>query len=648
MNNKLVTINPHLVQKPLIAKPNSVRNMHSIDSSSKPLPSKLKPIQISNYPQINIRILNSNNPQKEDIQNDYNFPKSTVNLLNSKEVLKRLSSNKASSKAIRRPSEEICSEHSNKNTLKAPILKSQIYENLHEKNSKQLPSKTVQNMQKLIALGYVPKNSQLKQNIAKQNIFFEARKPTINFKGLFQQLKNNQNLAKNTKKSEKTISDVTTKDKIGFENSNTTASTRHAAFKSKRMKTEICDVNIQEENNDFDEYGKRDINKKNKFSDQQISSFSINEKSIEDAQRGKQKGLKCEESIPNLKKKFVLNNNSSVSDISLNNKDEYNSNSVEKYHKENSEIVNFVQDNFENNFEIETLSYLIEQEEIYAPDPNYMENCQSHLKWKMRSILLDWMQEVCSDYLLKRETFYYAANYVDRYLSCTPNIEKKSLQLLGLTCLYLAAKVEEVLLPKVENMVLAANNTYSASQIIKMETSLYFALKFKVTPPTLNMWANWYSSQWDNFINDSQYAQSNVLVNSVKTPIRFKLPTQQSYTLYRYLMQLLDATILEVQTLQYKQRALVLSVMYVLIGREFKQFTTDMIVNEFPNSSQYLLDNSFAYNNLFGHFVRECFGIELLNLLPTIQYASSFFSIDFDISLPIAAKIDKENVLQVY
>ena len=92
----------------------------------------------------------------------------------------------------------------------------------------------------------------------------------------------------------------------------------------------------------------------------------------------------------------------------------------------------------------------------------------------MRSILLDLMQEVCSDYLLKRETFYYSVNFVDRYLSVIPNIEKKSLQLIGWTCFYKAAKVEEVLLPKVENMVLAANNIYTADQIVKMETDLYF------------------------------------------------------------------------------------------------------------------------------------------------------------------------------
>jgi cyclin E len=265
----------------------------------------------------------------------------------------------------------------------------------------------------------------------------------------------------------------------------------------------------------------------------------------------------------------------------------------------------------------------------------------------MRAILLDWMQEVCSDYLLKRETFYYAVNYVDRYLSVTPNVEKKSLQLVGLTALYLAAKVEEVLLPKVENMVLAANNTYTATQITRMETQLYFTLEFRITPPTLNTWTNWYAAQWDAFVDTSPSAQENVLLASVDFPVKFKLPTQASYALYRHLMQILDSTILDAQTLQYRQRALVLSAMYILLGREFQQFTTDIIVAEFPCSSQYLLDEAFAYNNLFGLYLQECFGVELSNLLPTIQYVATFFAADLDISLPIAAKIDKENVLQV-
>lgn len=35
----------------------------------------------------------------------------------------------------------------------------------------------------------------------------------------------------------------------------------------------------------------------------------------------------------------------------------------------------------------------------------------------MRAILLDWMMEVCTEFKMKRETYYLAVCYVDKYLS---------------------------------------------------------------------------------------------------------------------------------------------------------------------------------------------------------------------------------------
>jgi hypothetical protein len=309
--------------------------------------------------------------------------------------------------------------------------------------------------------------------------------------------------------------------------------------------------------------------------------------------------------------------------------------------------IDFNHETFENQFDSSTLHYLIAQEPEYAPNPHYIEHRQKNLKWQMRGILFDWMQEVCSDYLFKRETFHLATNFVDRYLSIKSDIEKTVLQLVGLTSLFLAAKFEEVYTPKVENMVAAANNTYSASQILSMEQKLYFVLGYKVTPPTLNLWSNWYMTQWDNFLEESSYARNHPILKNQKIQARFRLPCEQSYSLYRELMQLIDTSILDVQTLQYKQRALIAAFLYVLLGKEYRQFSVDKIVEEFPYSSLYLLDESFAFNDLYSHFMNQYFGMSLLDLLPTIQYVSTYFSLPVNINLPVAAKIDKENVLQV-
>ena len=38
---------------------------------------------------------------------------------------------------------------------------------------------------------------------------------------------------------------------------------------------------------------------------------------------------------------------------------------------------------------------------------------------------------------------------------------------------------------------------------------MYKALKWKLTPPTLNMWSNWYMTQWDLFIETCPFAQNH-------------------------------------------------------------------------------------------------------------------------------------------
>lgn len=97
-------------------------------------------------------------------------------------------------------------------------------------------------------------------------------------------------------------------------------------------------------------------------------------------------------------------------------------------------------------FDSDTINYLIMRENDYAPDPHYMDKKQSEINWSMRAILLDWMMEVSMEFGLKRETYHYAINYIDRYLTAVINVQKWELQLVGVTALYMAAKVEVVTL----------------------------------------------------------------------------------------------------------------------------------------------------------------------------------------------------------
>jgi len=50
--------------------------------------------------------------------------------------------------------------------------------------------------------------------------------------------------------------------------------------------------------------------------------------------------------------------------------------------------------------------------------------------------------QVCEVYKMHRETLYMCVDYVDRFLSRTTGIKKSQLQLIGITALFTASKME--------------------------------------------------------------------------------------------------------------------------------------------------------------------------------------------------------------
>jgi cyclin E len=87
-----------------------------------------------------------------------------------------------------------------------------------------------------------------------------------------------------------------------------------------------------------------------------------------------------------------------------------------------------------------SLMCLGDQKSVTQRDPQMFQRHPT-LQPRMRAILLDWLIEVCEVYKLHRETYYLAMDYIDRYLSTHQNVPKNQLQLIGITCLFIAAKV---------------------------------------------------------------------------------------------------------------------------------------------------------------------------------------------------------------
>ncbi|KAJ8505759.1 hypothetical protein OPV22_006645 [Ensete ventricosum] len=117
------------------------------------------------------------------------------------------------------------------------------------------------------------------------------------------------------------------------------------------------------------------------------------------------------------------------------------------------------------------------------PSTDFMETIQKDINASMRSILIDWLVEVAEEYRLVPDTLYLTVNYIDRYLSGN-EINRQRLQLLGVACMLIAAKYEEICAPQVEEFCYITDNTYFKDEVLEMEADVLKYLKFEMTAPT--------------------------------------------------------------------------------------------------------------------------------------------------------------------
>jgi len=126
---------------------------------------------------------------------------------------------------------------------------------------------------------------------------------------------------------------------------------------------------------------------------------------------------------------------------------------------------------------------LRQSEPFFVVPFDYMSLVQKDINENMRAVLIDWLVEVADEFQFHPETLFLCINYVDRYLAIQP-VAKSKLQLLGVTLMIVAAKYEETQIPRVEEFVIVADNTYTREEIFDMEVHALLKLKFSVSSVT--------------------------------------------------------------------------------------------------------------------------------------------------------------------
>jgi len=127
-------------------------------------------------------------------------------------------------------------------------------------------------------------------------------------------------------------------------------------------------------------------------------------------------------------------------------------------------------------------SYLRQLEQQQPIRKEFLKNC--HVNGKMRAVLIDWLIEVHNQFKLLQETLYMTIFIIDRYLMLDGmSVKRGKFQLLGVSAMFLASKVEEMYAPEINDFVYITDNAFSAAQIREMELKILSTLNFALGRP---------------------------------------------------------------------------------------------------------------------------------------------------------------------
>jgi len=127
-------------------------------------------------------------------------------------------------------------------------------------------------------------------------------------------------------------------------------------------------------------------------------------------------------------------------------------------------------------------AYLREVEEGLSIRKEFLSG--GYVNGKMRAVLVDWLIEVHSQFKLLQETLYMTVYIIDKFLQTEGHtIRRNKLQLVGVTAMFIASKVEEMYAPEINDFVYITDNAYTAVEIRQMELRVLNTLGFNFSRP---------------------------------------------------------------------------------------------------------------------------------------------------------------------
>ena len=131
------------------------------------------------------------------------------------------------------------------------------------------------------------------------------------------------------------------------------------------------------------------------------------------------------------------------------------------------------------------LNLIEEENQAFANQTNYFV-FQKDINEDMRFILYEWLFRLQIKYKFQCDTIHIAFNLIERFLmSTTTFILKSQYQILGLSCLLIACKYQEIYFPNVVDFVNMTDNSVTIEELLFFEMTVLTELKYQVTMPLL-------------------------------------------------------------------------------------------------------------------------------------------------------------------
>jgi hypothetical protein len=185
--------------------------------------------------------------------------------------------------------------------------------------------------------------------------------------------------------------------------------------------------------------------------------------------------------------------------------------------------------------------------------------------------------------------------------------------------------------------------------ILNVYYKLIKVLKWEIVPSTINTWLNWYTCQWDLFVDTFPNIRE-IFKDNDKMPIFFKKPDELAYHIYREVTQLIDLCVLDYISLKYNNRKLVASAIFITlcINLEVEYFQKEININNVDLTfwKDFLEEVNWSYSYIidtFSIFLTQSFNFKFYDILNELVYMSKFLNFNFTYELPLILQNNSES-----